>query len=105
MRRTRPVIGLLAVATILLTSCNKQGHEAPSGAIPATASDQKVLNLFWWSDFMAPDTILNLAKQTGIDPVIYPPPDQQQRLYMQTEDSPEQSRAITRLWRKFKMGQ
>jgi hypothetical protein len=54
---------------------------------------------------MAPDTIPNIAKQTGIDPVIHPPPDQQQGLYMQTEDSPEQSRAITRLWQKFKTGQ
>src|ERR1700692_3241695 len=30
------------------------------------------------------------------DPIVYPPRDQQQRLFVQSEDSPEQSRAITR---------
>ncbi len=39
------------------------------------------------------------------DPIIYPPPDQQQRLFVQTEDSPEHTRAITRIWQKFKTGQ
>jgi len=33
------------------------------------------------------------------------PPDQQRRLFVQTEDSPEQSRRITRMWQKFKTGQ
>jgi putrescine transport system substrate-binding protein len=39
------------------------------------------------------------------DPVIYPPRDQQQRLFVQMEDSPGQSRAITRIWQKFKTAQ
>ena len=39
------------------------------------------------------------------DPIVYPPRDQQQRLFVQAEDSPEQSRAITRLWQKFKTAQ
>ena len=39
------------------------------------------------------------------DPIVFPPRDQQQRLFVQTEDSPEQSRAITRLWQKFKTSQ
>jgi putrescine transport system substrate-binding protein len=39
------------------------------------------------------------------DPIVFPLRDQQQRLFVQTEDSPEQSRAITRLWQKFKTGQ
>jgi putrescine transport system substrate-binding protein len=39
------------------------------------------------------------------DPIVFPPRDQQQRLFVQTEDSPEQSRAITRLWQKFKTAQ
>jgi putrescine transport system substrate-binding protein len=39
------------------------------------------------------------------DPIVFPPRDQQQRLFVQTEDSPEQSRAITRLWQRFKTGQ
>jgi len=39
------------------------------------------------------------------DPVIYPPPDQQRRLFVQSDDSPEQSRAITRIWQRFKTAQ
>jgi putrescine transport system substrate-binding protein len=39
------------------------------------------------------------------DPIVYPPRNQQQRLFVQSEDSPEQSRAITRIWQKFKTAQ
>jgi putrescine transport system substrate-binding protein len=39
------------------------------------------------------------------DPGIYPPPDQRQALAVQLADSPEQTRAITRVWQKFKTGQ
>ncbi len=39
------------------------------------------------------------------DPGIYPTPDQMQRLKVQLADSPEQTRAITRIWQKFKTGQ
>jgi putrescine transport system substrate-binding protein len=38
------------------------------------------------------------------DPGIYPPPDQWQALAVQLADSPEQTRAITRVWQKFKTG-
>ena len=36
---------------------------------------------------------------------IYPPPEQQSRLFVQSEDSPDTARAITRLWQRFKTGQ
>jgi putrescine transport system substrate-binding protein len=39
------------------------------------------------------------------DPGIYPTPEQMQRLKVQLADSPEQTRAITRVWQKFKTGQ
>jgi len=39
------------------------------------------------------------------DTAIFPTRDQQQRLFVQTEDSPEQTRAITRIWQKFKTAQ
>jgi putrescine transport system substrate-binding protein len=39
------------------------------------------------------------------DPAIYPPPEVRQRLPVQQMDSPEQTRAITRVWQKFKTGQ
>jgi putrescine transport system substrate-binding protein len=46
-----------------------------------------------------------LEASIASDPAIYPPPDQQPRLFVQLEDPPEQTRAITRLWQKFKTGQ
>jgi putrescine transport system substrate-binding protein len=39
------------------------------------------------------------------DPGIYPPPELRQKLALQLADSPEQTRAITRMWQKFKTGQ
>jgi putrescine transport system substrate-binding protein len=39
------------------------------------------------------------------DPMIYPTASETQRLFVQTEDSLGQARAITRLWQKFKTGQ
>jgi putrescine transport system substrate-binding protein len=39
------------------------------------------------------------------DPVIYPPLAQRQKLALQLADSAEQTRAITRVWQKFKTGQ
>jgi putrescine transport system substrate-binding protein len=39
------------------------------------------------------------------DPAIYPPPELRQKLAVQQADSPDQTRAITRLWQKFKTGQ
>ena len=39
------------------------------------------------------------------DPAIYPPLDVQRRLFVQLEDTPEQTRAITRIWQRFKTGQ
>src|SRR5271167_14614 len=39
------------------------------------------------------------------DPGIYPPLELRQKLAVQLADSPEQTRAITRMWQKFKTGQ
>lgn len=39
------------------------------------------------------------------DPGIYPPPEQMRTLVLQKADSPEQTRAVTRVWQKFKTGQ
>jgi putrescine transport system substrate-binding protein len=39
------------------------------------------------------------------DPGIYPPPEQRQKLSVQLADSADQTRAITRVWQKFKTGQ
>ncbi len=39
------------------------------------------------------------------DPAIYPPLELRQKLAVQLADTPEQTRAITRMWQKFKTGQ
>lgn len=39
------------------------------------------------------------------DPIVYPPPDRLKRLFPIPEYTPEQTRAITRIWQKFKTGQ
>jgi putrescine transport system substrate-binding protein len=39
------------------------------------------------------------------DTAIYPPPELREKLAVQLADSPEQTRAITRMWEKFKTGQ
>jgi putrescine transport system substrate-binding protein len=90
-------------------------------AIPRDAPNPSNAHLFI-NYLMNPRVIANISNFTGFananaaasplldasivsDPVIYPPRDQQQRLFVQAEDSPEQSRTITRLWQKFKTGQ
>ena len=53
----------------------------------------------------------NLASQPLVlpavkdDPGIYPPPELRQKLALQLADSAEQTRAITRVWQKFKTGE
>jgi len=46
-----------------------------------------------------------LNPSIAADTIIYPTSDERKRLFVQTDDSPEQARAVTRLWQKFKTGQ
>lgn len=61
--------GLLGVAmTLALAACGqgekaKEGEQA--GATPA-AAEEKVVNVYNWSDYIAEDTIANFEKETGI---------------------------------------
>jgi putrescine transport system substrate-binding protein len=90
-------------------------------AIPRDAPNAANAHLFI-NYLMTPQVIANISNFIGFanansaasplldasivaDPIVYPPRDQQQRLFVQAEDSPEQSRAITRLWQKFKTAQ
>jgi putrescine transport system substrate-binding protein len=66
MRQPIPFIGLLAISAFLVIGCHKADPGTPNGPSGKEAQDGGVLNLFWWSDFMAPDTIPNFEKQTGI---------------------------------------
>jgi putrescine transport system substrate-binding protein len=90
-------------------------------AIPRDAPNVANAHLFI-NYLMTPQVIANISNFIGFanansaasplldativaDTIIYPPRDQQQRLFVQSEDSPEQSRAITRIWQKFKTAQ
>jgi putrescine transport system substrate-binding protein len=90
-------------------------------AIPRDAPNVENAHLFI-NYLMNPQVIANISNFIGFanansaasplldasiiaDTIVYPTRDQQQRLFVQSEDSPEQSRAITRLWQKFKTAQ
>lgn len=45
-----------------------------------------------------------LEPSLASDPIVFPPPDQRQRLFVESADSPAQARALTRIWEKFKTG-
>jgi putrescine transport system substrate-binding protein len=56
---------LLAVITgVLATACTKQQDTPAAGA--TARAEEKLLNLYIWSDYLAEDTISNFEKQTGI---------------------------------------
>jgi putrescine transport system substrate-binding protein len=57
---------LLVISGVLATACSRQhGTPAPASAGAAPA-EEKLLNLYIWSDYLAQDTIDNFEKQTGI---------------------------------------
>jgi putrescine transport system substrate-binding protein len=63
--------GFLTIAmTMLIASCGKKeegkkpGDAAAPGATPA--AEEKVVNVYNWSDYIAEDTIANFEKETGI---------------------------------------
>ncbi len=58
----RPLILGIAVVGVL-AACSKQ---APAGAANGPATEDKVLNLYIWNDYLADDTLANFEKQTGI---------------------------------------
>lgn len=66
IRIQRLAASALGAFVLLLISC---GHpHSGTDLVPSAAKhdDDKVLNLFWWSDFLAPDTIANFERQTGV---------------------------------------
>ncbi len=46
-----------------------------------------------------------LSASIVADPMVYPSAEEQQRLFIDAENSPELIRTTTRLWQKFKTGQ
>ncbi len=54
----------LAVSALMLASCGKK--EGDSASIAAAGEEEKVLNVYNWSDYIAPDTLAKFEKETGI---------------------------------------
>ncbi|HWS40259.1 MAG TPA: polyamine ABC transporter substrate-binding protein [Arenimonas sp.] len=54
----------LAVTALVLASCGKK--EGDSAAPVVAAEEEKVLNVYNWSDYIAPDTLAKFEKETGI---------------------------------------
>jgi putrescine transport system substrate-binding protein len=61
MRMLR-MLTLISVTVMVAVSCTR--HDSPSNT--ARAGDEKTLNLYNWSDYIAPDTVSSFEKQTGI---------------------------------------
>jgi putrescine transport system substrate-binding protein len=58
---------LLGLTALGLVACGEKSEEASSSAEPtAVVEEEKVLNIYNWSDYIAPDTIANFEKETGI---------------------------------------
>jgi putrescine transport system substrate-binding protein len=59
----------IALAGILITACGS-GDKTPAsdaaGTPAAASSEEKTLNIYNWSDYIAPDTIDKFEKETGI---------------------------------------
>jgi len=53
---------LTLISATLVTACSQQ-RGPPDGGPP---TEEKLLNLYIWSDYLAPDTISNFEKKTGI---------------------------------------
>jgi putrescine transport system substrate-binding protein len=64
MRRTKLLVGLIAL--VLEAGCGKQGSTPQSAQRSAMTDDEKTVNLFIWSDDIAPDTLTSFEKQTGV---------------------------------------
>ncbi len=60
----------LTIATVILAACNQAPpaatQTATTGTPAAPAAEEKVLNIYNWSDYIGEDTIANFEKETGI---------------------------------------
>ncbi|HEY1075596.1 MAG TPA: polyamine ABC transporter substrate-binding protein [Fontimonas sp.] len=56
----------LACAVLLLTACGNKQDAAPTGSAAAPAAEEKLLNVYNWSDYIAENTIQDFTAATGI---------------------------------------
>lgn len=75
-------------------------HQSPQ--LPPVIA--KITNFVGFANAI-PAALPLLDASIASDTAVYPTPDEQQHLFVQLEDPPEQSRAITRIWQRFKTGQ
>ena len=61
----RPALTVLALAT-LLTACSKPAEAPKSDAAAPAAAEEKVLNVYNWSDYIEASVIEGFTKETGI---------------------------------------
>ena len=73
MNSTKYLISMALISIgLVTTSCGKQEAETTetkpnaAAAAPADGDEEKVLNIYNWSDYLAEDTIPNFEKETGI---------------------------------------
>ena len=61
--RPTGVLALGAVAALLLAACGSRQQATP---VPAGTDEEKVLNIYNWSDYMDPELVQAFAKEYGI---------------------------------------
>lgn len=54
----------ITASVLLLAACGKKNDT--SAPVVAAAEEEKVLNVYNWSDYIAPETLANFEKETGI---------------------------------------
>jgi len=59
-------LGAVAVCALLLTGCGKKSEEPAQAGAGANAAEDKVLNVYNWSDYIEPKVIEDFQKATGI---------------------------------------
>jgi putrescine transport system substrate-binding protein len=66
LRLSRCAIALIAASLICLAACERRSAQGGEAMPPARQDDAKVLDLYIWSDYLAPDTIPTFEQETGI---------------------------------------
>lgn len=58
---------LILICAALFCGCDQNKNRSTSTNVDATSNPEKRLNLYIWNDILAPDTVENFEKETGIE--------------------------------------